>query len=672
MLQHKLPLILTCAVIVAIQGCNSQTLAVKNDTTDNKKRDADKLLVVDCLLPGQIRKLGTSLTYLSPRRPVRTSARDCEIRGGEYASYDRADYRTALNVWLESAKQGDAESQVYVGEIFEKGLGTEPNYSLAADWYRKAAMQGNTRGAINLGYLYEKGLGVEKDMVESLNWYRKASGLEDDDLQFASTIEAASEQKLGQLRQQLSQSRKETEALRSQLESARRQLQQDQSNFSASENDLEALKGELDQHKAAANLAEAQRLEQEIIQREAELRGQRTQIEKLKSEVAAYQEQIINLDAQDTVAVGGPSIELLDPPITLTRGVPTVRLRSVMRERIIVGKVKAPSGLSTLTVNSRPETVDAFGIFQTPVVIKAQRTPVNIVAIDNRGQRSVINFQLIPKSSPTAPAAAIPEPSKPGRIAGPVSIEFGSYHALIIGNNHYDNFPDLESAVNDAETASAVLHDKYGFQTTLLINADRYAILSALSEFRKQLTKKDNLLIYYAGHGELDNANERGHWLPVDAEANSPANWISNTDITDILNTIPAKHVLVVADSCYSGALTRSSLARLAPDLPENLRMKWYKVMASSRSRTALTSGGLEPVLDSGGGQHSIFANAFIGTLQDNDSIMEAYGVFRQVSYQVTRAAAKLNMEQTPQYAPIRHGGHESGEFLFVPKDLRS
>ena len=47
-------------------------------------RDADGLLVIDCLLPGQVRRLGSQLTYLTPRRPVKTSARDCEIRGGEY------------------------------------------------------------------------------------------------------------------------------------------------------------------------------------------------------------------------------------------------------------------------------------------------------------------------------------------------------------------------------------------------------------------------------------------------------------------------------------------------------------------------------------------------------------------------------------------------------------
>src|SRR5262245_2329114 len=61
---------------------------------------ADELLVVDCLLPGQVRRLGSKLTMLTARRAMKTSQRDCEIRGGEYVSYDRANYATALKVWL--------------------------------------------------------------------------------------------------------------------------------------------------------------------------------------------------------------------------------------------------------------------------------------------------------------------------------------------------------------------------------------------------------------------------------------------------------------------------------------------------------------------------------------------------------------------------------------------
>jgi hypothetical protein len=74
-------------------------------------RNPEDLLIVDCLLPGQVRKLGRAATYMSARRPIRTTQADCEIRGGEYVSYDRANYQTALKVWMGQAESGDAEEQ---------------------------------------------------------------------------------------------------------------------------------------------------------------------------------------------------------------------------------------------------------------------------------------------------------------------------------------------------------------------------------------------------------------------------------------------------------------------------------------------------------------------------------------------------------------------------------
>ncbi|MCI0409225.1 MAG: hypothetical protein L0191_11815, partial [Acidobacteria bacterium] len=95
---------------------------------------ADEFLIVDCLLPGQVRRLGTQLMFVTARRAVKTSTRDCEIRGGEYVAFDRSTYATSLKVWLPLAEQGDAAGQTYVGEIFEKGLGVPPDYAAAAQW----------------------------------------------------------------------------------------------------------------------------------------------------------------------------------------------------------------------------------------------------------------------------------------------------------------------------------------------------------------------------------------------------------------------------------------------------------------------------------------------------------------------------------------------------------
>ena len=149
------------------------------------------LEVVDCLLPGEVRTVG-GRTYLSSRRPTRTTVAECRVRGGEYVAYDRANLETALKVWMEAAQRGDAEAQVTVGEIYERGLGTEPNYEAAVIWYQKAADQGNSRGLFNLGTLYETGRGVEADRLKALNLYREAWGVPADNLVYE---RAANEQR---------------------------------------------------------------------------------------------------------------------------------------------------------------------------------------------------------------------------------------------------------------------------------------------------------------------------------------------------------------------------------------------------------------------------------------------------------------------------------------------
>jgi hypothetical protein len=77
---------------------------------------------------------------------------------------------------------------------------------------------------------------------------------------------------------------------------------------------------------------------------------------------------------------------------------------------------------------------------------------------------------------------------------------------------------------------------------TVLLNASRYQMLTELNKMRDTLTEKDNLVIYYAGHGELDRANGIANWLPIDAEPTSNANWISSSSLTEILNAMAARH----------------------------------------------------------------------------------------------------------------------------------
>jgi uncharacterized caspase-like protein len=247
------------------------------------------------------------------------------------------------------------------------------------------------------------------------------------------------------------------------------------------------------------------------------------------------------------------------------------------------------------------------------------------------------------------------------------NLDFGRYHALIIGNNNYQRLPKLNTAIADAQALDRVLRTHYGFETTVLTDASRYEILSALNSLRERLTSHDNLLIYYAGHGTLDEVNMRGQWLPIDAEAGNTANWLSNVAITDILNVVAAKHILVIADSCYSGSLTRSSIGKLATGMTEEEKLNWVRTMLNKRARMVFTSGGLQPVLDSGGGSHSVFSNALLEALETNQEVIEGQRLYQQVAARVAYAASNVDFEQVPEYAPLRFAGHETGDFFFVP-----
>jgi hypothetical protein len=355
---------------------------------------------------------------------------------------------------------------------------------------------------------------------------------------------------------------------------------------------------------------------------------------------------------------------MIEPRLENFRGDAITFARSDSKHRTIVGKVIAPNGLYGLFVNDSKVTVASGLMFQTIISLKDGQTPVQIVALDNAGQRGELAFTIQQSGADRTEEVTASSGVDPGLAT---NVDFGEYHAVIIGNVDYRNLPRLRTPHNDATELAAVLQRKYGFKTKVLLDATRYQILSALNEMRAKLDENDNLLLYYAGHGELDTVNERGHWLPVDAESGNTANWISNVSVTDILNSMSARKIIVISDSCYSGSLTRSTLARLDAGRSEEAWRTWLQLMVTKKSRTALTSGGVAPVLDGGGGLHSIFAKALINALRENSKILDGQTLHQLIAQGVTYAAQVVRVEQVPQYSPVKFAGHEAGDFFFVP-----
>ncbi|MCR9062897.1 MAG: toll/interleukin-1 receptor domain-containing protein [Cytophagales bacterium] len=88
--------------------------------------------------------------------------------------YHQKKYGQAFPYLLQSAKEGDDQSQYFLGTMYYSGHGVNQDYALAMEWYLKAANNGNASAQNNIGYMYQNGLGVKQDYALAMEWYLKA------------------------------------------------------------------------------------------------------------------------------------------------------------------------------------------------------------------------------------------------------------------------------------------------------------------------------------------------------------------------------------------------------------------------------------------------------------------------------------------------------------------
>ena len=254
-------------------------------------------------------------------------------------------------------------------------------------------------------------------------------------------------------------------------------------------------------------------------------------------------------------------------------------------------------------------------------------------------------------------------------------LELGRYYALLIGNQHYAELEDLNTPISDVQRAKKVLEEKYGFTVFVIADGDNIELMRAINDLYDIVGDEDNLLIFYAGHGNRLRTGdvEIGYWLPSNAER-PPRNtyWVANEFVTGHLSRLRAKRVLIVADSCYAGLLsTEPSFLLLGDDGPQYSNMDFLRFKLGKRSRLLLSSGGDRPVLDGGGGNHSVFARAFLDELEANADLLPGPELFLRIQDRVRLAAAAIEFDQQPEFKTIKAAGHEVGDFFFVPADLR-
>lgn len=466
---------------------------------------AEGFHLVECRLPpGPSIRLRGGTLLSAPRRIVRTTADDCADRFGQYIVYEPENFPMVLDVRLPRARDGDAESQMYVGDIYARGVDGRRDPIEAINWYERSARQNYEPAKVRLAFITE----------EQRTGAAAASRLE-------RTLE-----------------RRSTE-----IEAKEREL-------AGREAELDALRERL---RAERSEAESDRAEREAL---------RALVDRLKDDLDSTRNEFEELR----------------------------RSREAPAEAIV----------KTLL-----EEVGPF--------------------------------------------------------------DFGTYRALVIGNGAYPNYRDggLKSAVDDAEVVADVLETTYGYKVIRRFDVTRSEILRAFRILHEDLGPDDNLLVYYAGHGEF--RNDQGYWLGNNYGVD-PDDAIPTDEITGILRDMEAKHVMVIADSCYAGALAGDAM-RFPEEITHRPDPAWVKTSANRSIRLAMTSGGLNPVLDGDeGGKHSIFAQALIKELGGNDDIMRGAKLFLSIAAHVQNAAKKnFDFRQEPTYSPLKGGEDIGWDYFFVP-----
>lgn len=250
--------------------------------------------------------------------------------------------------------------------------------------------------------------------------------------------------------------------------------------------------------------------------------------------------------------------------------------------------------------------------------------------------------------------------------------DLGSYNAILIGIDDYESFPTLSTPVADVEELAKVLEKEYGFSVTLLTDHTKDKptnrnIQKLIREKAMSLTEKDNLMVYYAGHGHLDELGTGdGYWIPIDGKADDPSSWIPHEQITKLMGNEKGKikSFILVADSCYSGSMMRSIKIEPPGRADDDTLTKRMLDGAGKRSRIIVSSGGNEPVPDHAfGSKHSLFAHYFLEGLKENKKRYLDVGSLFNTK---VKPEVEKRIKQKPLISRLTSAVDEDGIFLMT------
>lgn len=241
-------------------------------------------------------------------------------------------------------------------------------------------------------------------------------------------------------------------------------------------------------------------------------------------------------------------------------------------------------------------------------------------------------------------------------------------YALLFATDIYNEWDNLVNPVNDAETIADELEKYYGFKVDLVTNATTEEIMYKIREYgKKSYLPYDQLLIFFAGHGQYDDVYKEGYIVGKNSKKSdvTKSTYLAHSQLRNAIENIPTEHTLLVMDACFGGTfdpLISKASSRGGESVYDEISQNEYiKRKLRIKTRQYITSGGKEYVPDGVAGMHSPFARKFIEALRSYGGKDKILNISEVRSF-----VEKIN----PEPRGGEFGSNKPGsDFIFIVKD---
>ena len=240
-------------------------------------------------------------------------------------------------------------------------------------------------------------------------------------------------------------------------------------------------------------------------------------------------------------------------------------------------------------------------------------------------------------------------------------------YALIIGNDRYDDpkLAQLKTPAADSQALARILGDaSIGFfdEVMPLINQSETKVRRAISQFLAGKKPDDLVLLYFSGHGVLDDRGRLYLALKDTLVSLLKATSIPSSFIADEMDSCRSRRQILVLDCCHSGAFARGTKGEQKAITENTFEGSGFgRVVLTASDSTQYALEGDQVIKQS---ELSLFTHFLLEGLKTGEADTNHDG---QVSldewydYTYTRIIA-----ETPRQVPHKWSYHQQGDLVIA------